>query len=92
MQSKEHGYMTDERANLERLLQSGLADVFRELNPTTRSYTWWSNRLNRRKVNRGWRLDYFIVSAELLGSVTAIEHLRDIQGSEHCPIMLEFNL
>lgn len=92
MQAKELGFLSDERNNLELLLSEGFVDVFRELNPTTRSYTWWSNRLNQRDINHGWRLDYFIVSENLMEKISAVEHLTEILGSDHCPIMLELAL
>ena len=88
----EVGLLTDERANLEALLELGLIDVFRELHPDERSYTWWSNRLQRRKLNRGWRLDYFLVSEELQDEIVDIVHLSEIEGSDHCPIMLEMDI
>ena len=88
----EVGLLTDERANLEALLELGLIDVFREFNPTERSYTWWSNRLHRRELNRGWRLDYFLVSEELKDNIVSMNHLSDIEGSDHCPIMLDIEL
>lgn len=92
MKIKEQGYLTDERNNLENLLAEGFCDVFRELNPKTRSYTWWSNRMNQREKNHGWRLDYFLVSESLMKKVSAVGHLTEIFGSDHCPIMLELNL
>lgn len=86
------GYASDERSNLETLLECGFCDAYRELNPSVRSYTWWSNRLNKRRENRGWRLDYFIVDSELMPSVQNIVHHKDIMGSDHCPIELEADL
>lgn len=88
----EQGYLSDERSNLEALIETGFVDVFRELYPTTRSYTWWSNRLNKRDEDRGWRLDYFLVSDPLMPKVRRMEHLQDIHGSDHCPILLEVKL
>ncbi len=88
----EQGYTSDERSNFETLLEEGLIDVFRELYPEKRSYTWWSNRLNKRSENRGWRLDYFLVSSELFDSIADISHLTDILGSDHCPIELEVDI
>jgi exodeoxyribonuclease-3 len=88
----EQGYASDEQSSLETLLELGLTDVFRELHPTTRSYTWWSNRLQKRGENRGWRLDYFIISRSLLSKVKRIEHLSNIPGSDHCPILLEVSV
>lgn len=85
----EQGYASDERSSLETLLDEGFTDVYRYLNPQERSYTWWSNRLNKRGEDRGWRLDYFIVSNELLPQAANVEHLSAIMGSDHCPILLE---
>lgn len=85
----EQGYLSDERSNLETLLECGLCDVFRELNPDQRSYTWWSNRLNKRHEDRGWRLDYFLVSEELMEHIVDIKHLSELLGSDHCPVELE---
>ena len=87
----EHGYLSDERSNLESLLESGFTDVFRYLYPDKRAYTWWSNRLNKRSENRGWRLDYFLVSDNLLPKIRKIRHLTDIMGSDHCPILLDID-
>ena len=83
------GYASDERSELETLLEEGLTDAYRALYPGQRSYTWWSNRLYKRKEGRGWRLDYFLVSDSLMGSVKNVTHLQDIYGSDHCPILLE---
>ena len=85
----EQGYASDERSDLETLLEEGLTDAYRALHPSVRSYTWWSNRLYKRKEGRGWRLDYFLVSDELMDSVRDVSHLQDIYGSDHCPILLE---
>lgn len=86
------GYASDTQSNFESLLELGLTDVYRALYPNERSYTWWSNRMQKRKDNRGWRLDYFLVSDDLLPCVMNIEHLSAIQGSDHCPIALEVDL
>ncbi|CAK7087490.1 MAG: hypothetical protein ENTB_04234 [Enterocloster aldenensis] len=85
------GYASDERSNFETLLEVGLTDAYRSLHPDTRCYTWWSNRKNKRQEDRGWRLDYFLVSDDLMRYVQKMEHLIDIQGSDHCPILLEFS-
>lgn len=89
----EMGYMSEERDSLEELLENGFTDVFRHLYPELPgAYTWWSNRLNKRKENRGWRLDYFCVSDRILSSVKEIRHCKEIFGSDHCPILLEIDL
>lgn len=85
----EQGYASDERSDLEMLLEMGFTDAFRHFYPDTRSYTWWSNRLHKRGEDRGWRLDYFIVSTDLLPQVCDVRHLSHITGSDHCPIQME---
>lgn len=86
------GYASDERSNLETFLEDGFVDVFRHIYPNKRSYTWWSNRLNKRKENRGWRLDYFFVSEDLIPQVERIEHLENVHGSDHCPVFMEVSV
>lgn len=84
------GYTSDERSNLETLLECGFVDAYRHLYPAaTGSYTWWSNRLNKRDENRGWRLDYFFVSENMSGRIQNVTHLSNVMGSDHCPILLE---
>lgn len=83
------GFKESERANFDRLLNCGFIDVFRQKNPGKREYTWWSNRGKKREENRGWRLDYFLVHASLYPKVSSISILRDIMGSDHCPVQLE---
>jgi len=87
------GYASDERSNLETLLECGFTDAFRYLYPdAVGAYTWWSNRLNKRRENRGWRLDYFFVPTENKSEIINVKHLIDIMGSDHCPIQLEIDL
>lgn len=82
------GMATDERADFFKLMGLGFCDAFRELHPDERSYTWWSTRLDKRSENRGWRLDYFLVSEDLMMYVRGCEHLCEVTGSDHCPIEL----
>ena len=88
--SQIYGFDTDTRAGMKQMMKSAdLIDAFRAYNPTQeRSYTWWSNRLHKRWENRGWRLDYFLVSREIIGEVSSVEHLTSIYGSDHCPIAI----
>ena len=55
----------------------------------TGAYSWWSYRFNARKNNAGWRIDYFIVSDRLRGNIRRAEILNTIEGSDHCPVLLE---
>ena len=87
------GFDSEERDNLEQLLNIGLIDVHRHMYPDAQGiYTWWSNRLNKRLQNRGWRIDYFLVSDSLIDNIDSINTKMEIQGSDHCPIELVLSL
>lgn len=87
------GFLSVEREGMDRLLAAGYVDVFRYFHPfETGAYTWWSNRRHKRESNRGWRLDYFVISESLIPFVKKMEHRVDIMGSDHCPIRLKINL
>lgn len=93
VQEQEKGYISPERDSLETLLDSGLVDAFRHLHPQQEgAYTWWSQRLNKRSKNDGWRLDYFLVDRQLAKRITKVEHRTEIFGSDHCPIELKIHL
>lgn len=85
------GFQTQERSNFSSLLELGLADVFRYSNPDKIEYSWWSNRLNKRFKNKGWRIDYFLISQQLTKYIIHFKHLTDIYGSDHCPLLLDIN-
>ena len=56
------GFLPEERAWMSSFLNSGFVDAFRELNKAPHQYSWWSYRANARANNKGWRLDYTLVS------------------------------
>jgi len=86
------GYSIEERTEFQKLLDLGYTDVFRALNPELIKYTWWSYRFNARKNNAGWRIDYFIVSSRIYERVISYEIHDQIEGSDHCPVVMEINL
>ena len=86
------GFKPEERAWMDELFKSGFVDAYRYLYPDARDqYTWWSYRAGARQRNKGWRIDYFIVSDGLANSITKLELLQDIKGSDHCPLLLEIS-
>ena len=88
---KTSGFLPEERAWIDRYLENGFVDIYRELNPEVEQYTWWTYRLNARQRNIGWRLDYFLISKELTNWVQDALVYDDILGSDHCPIGLEID-
>ena len=82
------GFSDEEREMMTTLLSNGFVDVYRDLNPDGRDYTWWSYRANARENNAGWRIDYFIVSKRFMDRIKGIKIHNEIMGSDHCPVEL----
>jgi exodeoxyribonuclease-3 len=86
------GFTDEEREKMTALLASGFADTFRTLHPDAAgAYSWWSYRFHARANNAGWRIDYFLVSRRLLPRVTKADIWSEVQGSDHCPVVLELD-
>ena len=91
--SKNTGFLPEERAWVTRFMDQGYVDIFRRLHPGEEGrYTWWSNRPGVRERNVGWRIDYFFISPDLEEKVVAARIHADVMGSDHCPIELELDL
>ena len=83
------GFSDEERADFQELLDAGFTDSFRYLYPTrTGAYSWWSFRGNARANNTGWRIDYFIVSNDLIDRIEEASIYPEVMGSDHCPVSL----
>ena len=92
MEEEQKGYISDERSGLHRLVEAGFCDAYRHFYPRTSdqsTWTWWSNRLYKRSEDKGWRLDYFFVDKRIADRMVEVSHHREIQGSDHCPILLD---
>ena len=85
---KNTGFLPEERAWIDKYLEHNFVDAYRSLYPDTVGYTWWDYRTGARPRNIGWRLDYFLVSSELMPRVKAVEIHDDVMGSDHCPVSL----
>ena len=84
------GFTPQERAKMTELLEAGLTDSFRHLYPDRRdAYSWWSYMGNARERNVGWRIDYFLVSRQIQNQIREAEIRMEVQGSDHCPVVLE---
>ncbi|MBF0578601.1 exodeoxyribonuclease III [Erysipelotrichaceae bacterium RD49] len=86
------GYSDEERSNFENYLMDEFVDVFRELYPQKRQYSWWNYKTRGRARNEGWRIDYWLASKELLPKIQSIQILDDVFGSDHCPVMLDIDV
>lgn len=83
------GFTDEERANFSKLLESGYLDTFRVFNQDPGHYTWWSQMMNCRARNIGWRVDYFVASAKLKGALKRAWISPEVMGSDHCPVGLQ---
>lgn len=83
------GFTYEEREAFTNLLNNGYIDAFRYLYPEKIMYSWWSYRFKARENNAGWRIDYFIVSKELISQVKDVIIHNEIYGSDHCPIEID---
>ena len=83
------GFLPEEREWLGKFINSGFADSFRYLHPEKQEYSWLSYRANARANNKGWRLDYAMVTEPLQEKIKRAVILSEAVHSDHCPILLE---
>ncbi|WP_080904417.1 exodeoxyribonuclease III [Parabacteroides sp. Marseille-P3160] len=86
---KNSGFLPEERAWMTRFLSTGFTDTFRCLHPDLQQYTWWSYRFNSRAQNKGWRIDYCMVTNSLKSRVQKAYILNGACHSDHCPAVIE---
>jgi exodeoxyribonuclease-3 len=85
------GQRDDERALLAALLQRGLTDVGRALDPdNTALFTWWPPWRGLRQKNVGWRIDYVVAQQALAGKARRCRVLAEFGTSDHAPVVSEF--
>jgi exodeoxyribonuclease-3 len=85
---KSSGFLPHEREWFGSLLEIGLVDSFRMFEPGPHHYTWWSFRAGSRGKNKGWRIDYHLVSEQLAKRCVAHNIHAEAMHSDHCPIEL----
>jgi exodeoxyribonuclease-3 len=86
---KSAGFTDEERTSFEdNFLNRGFVDTFRQQHPKAVGYTYWGYRQGARPGNKGWRLDYFLVSDSITDKVYDSYIIPDVNGSDHCPIGL----
>lgn len=82
-----------ERGLLRAAIDHGLVDVLRDKHPTTTDlFTWWAPWRNQREKNIGWRIDFVLASASLARSVTSCVVRKEVEGSDHAPVVVEIAL
>lgn len=84
------GFTDEERSGFSNIVNSDFIDTFREFNKDGGHYTWWSYMFQARAKDIGWRIDYFCISKVLKENLKDSYILKDVLGSDHAPIVMEF--
>ena len=92
--NKVPGFFDNERSDFAYLLETNnLLDIFRDKYPTRRKSTYWSNFLKCERNNEnGWGLDYFLINNNFKLKINNIIIMKNIKGSDHCPIIFDFEI
>eukprot|EP00484_Ammonia_sp_Unknown_P022942 CAMPEP_0197035000 /NCGR_PEP_ID=MMETSP1384-20130603/12907_1 /TAXON_ID=29189 /ORGANISM="Ammonia sp." /LENGTH=360 /DNA_ID=CAMNT_0042464987 /DNA_START=135 /DNA_END=1217 /DNA_ORIENTATION=- len=91
---KTAGFTPYERENFRKLTDElTLVDSYRHFYPNEREkhYTFFTARArgtNMKKENKGWRLDYFMVSKSLINIVDDVQIRKEKACSDHVPLIL----
>ena len=85
------GFLPEEREWMSGFLETGFIDSFRHLNKEPHHYSWWSYRANARANNKGWRIDYNMVTENLANKIDRVAILPQAKHSDHCPVLLEIS-
>lgn len=86
---KTSGFLPEEREWFQEFTDDGYIDTFREFNPDPHHYSWWSFRANSRAQNKGWRIDYNIVTDNIKGRLVNAGIMPEAVHSDHCPVWVE---
>ncbi len=89
-----------ERAALQRLLDFGFYDTYRELHEEGGVFSWWDFRTQSFAVNRGLRIDLVLATKPMLDACTDAWIDREarkgetlkVKPSDHAPVFAEFKL
>jgi exodeoxyribonuclease-3 len=74
------------------LSELGWVDAFRVANRNAGEYTWWSNFRHDFEQNRGWRLDYQLITPDLRERVQSARIYKDERFSDHGPVIVDYAL
>ena len=87
--AKNTGFLPEERAWVSKFIERGYIDTFRHFVKDSGHYTWWDYYTGARARDVGWRIDYFFITPDLLPRLKKAFILKDVMGSDHCPVGIE---
>ncbi len=85
------GFLPEEREWFANFVDDGFVDSFREVNKEKHQYSWWSYRAGARQNNKGWRIDYHMVTANLKDKILDAKILPQAMHSDHCPVSIDID-
>jgi exodeoxyribonuclease-3 len=88
---KTSGFLPEERAEMDRWIESGWVDTFRHFEQDPGHYSWWSQRGGCRERSVGWRLDYVFAAPEAMPFVKSAFIQPKVKGSDHCPVGVDLS-
>ena len=68
-----------------------VSDAFRMLHPGERRYSWCSGMMRTVNPDKGWRLDYFLVSESMKEHVERCDVMQGYQAPDHSPITISID-
>ena len=78
--------------NFNKLLNSGFYNVYRELNPNKKQYSYFTYRWPSRHYNKGLLIDFALVTKNIYKNyIKKIDYLDNIYGSDHLAFVLELD-
>src|SRR5690606_15487453 len=92
---KSAGFLSEERAYLDRWIEAGWVDVHRSLVGVQGGpYAWWSMRGKAFDTDAGWRIDYQYASPALAQAAVAARVDRqaswDARWTDHAPLVIDY--
>lgn len=86
------GFLPEEREWFQTFIEDGFVDSFREFNESPHHYSWWSYRAQARTKNKGWRIDYHILTEKLKPLLKDAFILPEVHHSDHCPVGINLTI
>jgi exodeoxyribonuclease-3 len=85
------GFLPEEREWFSNFISDGFVDSFRQINAEPNHYSWWSYRANSRENNKGWRIDYHMVTENMKDIILDAKILSSAIHSDHCPVWVKID-
>lgn len=86
------GFLPEERAWFDKMIESGFIDTFREFDKSPEKYSWWNYRSFARAKNLGWRIDYHLISNNMKQYLKAAQIHTEAIHSDHCPVSVDLDI